>query len=328
MAITDTVPIPEAPGREGSRAWLVLAVGADRQHGGNDGYDDAPESRYGWDSTVPNHGEVAPGDAIVIWDKHWLIGASIIEEIEMGETVKPVYRCPHCERSGIKARRNRSPRFRCYKCRREFEEPHVIDQAVTTYVSEYSVGWVGLDACLSGRDLRALCLSPKSQLSLRPMHWDAFRAAVRSAAPDVPLTALEVRKGKLGSGGHRQVAVRVRRGQAGFRRKLLDEFDAVCAFTGSTPEPALEACHLYSYAAVGEHHDHGGLLLRRDVHRLFDLGHLAVDPTSMTIDVADPLLAFGTYAALNGRSLSVSTNAAHRQWLDYHWREHRPSTVD
>lgn len=36
------------------RAWLLLAVGDDRQPGGNEGYDDAPESHYSWDSTVPN----------------------------------------------------------------------------------------------------------------------------------------------------------------------------------------------------------------------------------------------------------------------------------
>ena len=43
-------------------AWLVLAVGDDRQHGGNEGYDAGPAVHYSWDSTVPNHEAVAGGE--------------------------------------------------------------------------------------------------------------------------------------------------------------------------------------------------------------------------------------------------------------------------
>jgi hypothetical protein len=97
----------------------------------------------------------------------------------------------------------------------------------------------------------------------------------------------------------------------------------MCAFTGPAPASALEACHLYSYAAVGQHHSHGGLLLRRDVHRLFDLGYLAVDPATTTIDVASPLLQFASYASLDDCPLQVPITPSHRKWLTYHWQEHR-----
>ncbi|MEV4666127.1 hypothetical protein AB0J85_29825 [Micromonospora echinofusca] len=42
-------------------AWLMLAVGADRQQGSNDGYDDDPDVYYSWDDTVPNARTVAIG---------------------------------------------------------------------------------------------------------------------------------------------------------------------------------------------------------------------------------------------------------------------------
>jgi hypothetical protein len=324
MATREIDKAPEMAANSDRRAWLVLAVGANRQHGGNDGYDDEPESRYGWDDTVPNHAELSAGDAIVIWDKNWLVGASVIDDIRVAKNTKPVYRCSNCGLSGIKERRTRQPRFRCYKCRTEFEEPTVIKQSVTTYTSEHAAGWVSLNGCLSGPELRGLCVSPRSQLSLRPLRWENFRAAVGSAAPELPLRALDSRTERI-VGGHRRAAVRVRRGQDGFRRRLLNEFGAVCAFTGPTPESALEACHLYSYAAVGKHHDHGGLLLRRDVHRLFDLGHLAVKPDTMTIDVAPSLSAFPTYAQLHGHATAAATTASHRRWLGFHWQEHRPT---
>lgn len=66
----------------------------------------------------------------------------------------------------------------------------------------------------------------------------------------------------------------------------------------------LEAAHLYRYADSGRHHDDGGFLLRRDVHRLFDLGHIAVDPRTMRIDIGDDLLPFDDYARLQERKQS------------------------
>lgn len=97
----------------------------------------------------------------------------------------------------------------------------------------------------------------------------------------------------------------------------------VCAISGAAPAAALEACHLYSYASIGQHHDHGGLLLRRDIHRLFDFGQLAINPSTMTIDVSPPLHAYPGYAELAGQPLRVSLTAGHRRWLTEHWRQHR-----
>lgn len=48
--------------QDGHGAWLMLAAGDDREHRGNDGYDDAPSAHYSRDSTVPNHLLPRPGD--------------------------------------------------------------------------------------------------------------------------------------------------------------------------------------------------------------------------------------------------------------------------
>ena len=56
-------------------AWLMIAAGEDRQHGGNQGYDDDPERHYSWDNTVANHRKPRNGHIIVLWDKRNLIGA-------------------------------------------------------------------------------------------------------------------------------------------------------------------------------------------------------------------------------------------------------------
>src|SRR5687767_681397 len=44
------------------RAWLLMAAGDNRGHGGNSGYDDQIDAYYSWDSNVPNHKNLRVGD--------------------------------------------------------------------------------------------------------------------------------------------------------------------------------------------------------------------------------------------------------------------------
>jgi ribosomal protein L37AE/L43A len=300
----------------------MLAVGEDRQHGGNDGYDDSPSTHYSWDETVPNHAAVRAGDRVVLWDKHTLLGASSIESIEEGRRSKKFHSCPKCDKAGIKERKTLKPRFRCHGCGATFDHPDTHSRRVRTYRSRHDVGWVDLAGTLSASELRALCTHPRSQLSIRALDWPRFEEAIRRTDPTVKLTVAEARSGRI-TGGHRPTTTRVRIGQATFRSRLLQQFGDVCAFTGRAPRPTLEAGHLYRYAEQGSHHDDGGLMLRRDVHRLFDLGQLAVDPRTMKIDVSPDLRGFPAYASLQGKDLQVPTQAGHRRWLAEHWRLHR-----
>jgi hypothetical protein len=101
----------------------LLAVGENRAFGSNDGYQDEPEAHYAWDSTVPNHARLMPGDAVVLWDKHSSIGKSVIESIDSRPATKTVYSRPSCGMAHIKARRTKTPRYICFRCHAEFEVP-------------------------------------------------------------------------------------------------------------------------------------------------------------------------------------------------------------
>jgi len=70
-----------------------------------------------------------------------------------------------------------------------------------------------------------------------------------------------------------------RKGQAAFRRALLEE-NPVCHLTGCTATKALEAAHIQSAAENGKAVVGNGILLRADLHRLFDLGFLAIEPST------------------------------------------------
>lgn len=305
-------------------AWLVIAAGADRQHGGNQGYDDDPERHYEWDDTVANHRAPRQGDVIVLWDKHCLIGASVIESIDEGEAEKERFRCPSCQKTKIKTRRKR-PLFRCYDaaCLAEFDQPLRERLKVHTYRTSHETGWVNLEAKLGAKQLRRLCIEPRSIQSIRKLKWNEFAEALRVAGGHFELRILADDE-RLIKGGHNQALVRVRVGQREFRLALVERYKSKCAFTGEQPTAVLDAAHLYRYSEVEEHHTDGGLLLRKDLHRLFDIGQLAVEPASLKIDVAAELKVFSDYAALHGRKLAVAPDAGTRKWLRAHWQQHRP----
>ena len=78
-----------------------------------------------------------------------------------------------------------------------------------------------------------------------------------------------------------------------------------CAISGHQPPEILEAAHLYRYSETSHHDSRGGLLLRRDLHALFDQWLLAIDPADWTVRVASKLLAFPWIAELDGRPVDL-----------------------
>lgn len=259
-------------------------------------------------------------------DKQRLLGLSVIEEISQETKDKLLFKCPRCGLAGIKARRTKLPLYKCYKCKHEFDKPDTATAAVTEYRSRHDAAWTALENLLPGTDLRLLCESPKSQLSMRPLRWSAFRTALAERGADRAVDRVVHRAPDFFfSQGHTLEIVRVRRGQQHFREHLLSAQGEVCAFTGDAPARVLEAGHLYSYAELGVHHEHGGLLLRRDIHRLFDDGLLAVHPGSLLVDVGDKLENYPQYASLHDRQLRTHLRDGQVEWLARHWAEHRAS---
>jgi putative restriction endonuclease len=74
------------------------------------------------------------------------------------------------------------------------------------------------------------------------------------------------------------VLMRPRLGQGAFRVVVTDAYKRACAVTHEHSLPVLEAAHIVPYAQGGAHEVSNGLLLRSDLHRLFDLGYVTVTP--------------------------------------------------
>lgn len=298
---------------------MLLAVGDNRQHGGNLGYEDDVEACYRWDDTVPNHGRVAVGDVVALWDKVRLLGTAIVSRIEAATDQKTVRRCARCSSANIKARKTKQPLFRCFDCFSEFDEPLAFDKLVRTYAASYPDTWRPSDRFVPAATLRNCALSPRAQNSIRQLDWGRFVSGALSGSRERELLVAS----RVLSEGHVLRTVRLRVGQAAFRHRLLSLYGPRCAISGDCPLSVLDAAHLYSYAGTGRHHDQGGLLLRRDIHRLFDVGELAVDPETTRVDLDDSVAVFPAYAPLAGQALTVDLTPLQQKWLLLHWRQHR-----
>jgi len=87
--------------------------------------------------------------------------------------------------------------------------------------------------------------------------------------------------------GTRQIPVRV--GQRAFKALVQEAYGRRCAVTGDRILPVLQAAHIRPVTQKGENRVNNGLLLRSDVHTLFDRGYLAIHPGRRTLLVSPRL---------------------------------------
>lgn len=99
---------------------------------------------------------------------------------------------------------------------------------------------------------------------------------------------------------YRQIVAR--RGQTAFRRELLSAYHSTCAITGTNIEGVLEAAHITPYNGIESNHVSNGILLRADIHTLWDLDLLGIDEETYTVVIADELKD-SVYAELEGKKI-------------------------
>jgi hypothetical protein len=115
------------------------------------------------------------------------------------------------------------------------------------------------------------------------------------------------------SDGRRRVlaAVLRRLGQQAFRRKLLTAYGTQCAVTRCAEKWVLEAAHITPYRGLKTNAVSNGLLLRADIHTLFDLALISIEPSQFNIRVSGRL-AGSHYAEFDGTKLLIPTRAGNR----------------
>lgn len=114
-----------------------------------------------------------------------------------------------------------------------------------------------------------------------------------------------------------------RRGQRAFRDALIAAYGGRCAISGCAILDVLEAAHIHPYRGPETNKVSNGLLLRADIHTLFDCGLIAIDDEKMRVIVA-PRLRATEYGSFHDREIlpSVSKTAS-KEALAKHRRSHK-----
>lgn len=111
--------------------------------------------------------------------------------------------------------------------------------------------------------------------------------------------------------------IAARRGQKKFRDALLKAYKNTCAISGCRFDEILEAAHIIPYSESGARHSivTNGILLRADLHTLFDLNLLKIHPGTLKVEL-DPILAQdASYANLSDKKISLPSNK--EDWPEY-----------
>jgi putative restriction endonuclease len=107
--------------------------------------------------------------------------------------------------------------------------------------------------------------------------------------------------------------IRPRLGQGAFRVAVTETYSRRCALTGERTLPILDAAHIRPYADGGSHEVANGLLLRTDIHRLFDLGYVTVNDGRFEVSKRLKLdFENGRhYYAMHGQAISLPKDPRH-----------------
>lgn len=119
--------------------------------------------------------------------------------------------------------------------------------------------------------------------------------------------------------------IRQRRGQQQFRATLLDAFGSRCVVSGCDVVGVLEAAHIRPYRGEQDNHPNNGLLLRTDLHTLFDLNLLGIEPVSQVIHI-HPAARRTPYDQFHGQRLTtpvpLSDVALLSRWQEFLAADH------
>ena len=105
--------------------------------------------------------------------------------------------------------------------------------------------------------------------------------------------------------------------QSNFRKILLEEYNNACVITGCTTQAALEAAHIIPFSQDGADTLENGLLLRADLHLLFDKGFMAINPETSEVHFKETDKNYNKYT-----HAKIPDNDKLHENLTAHWEKY------
>ncbi len=117
--------------------------------------------------------------------------------------------------------------------------------------------------------------------------------------------------------------IAVRQGQRKFRNQLIEAYEGKCAVTGYAVLDVLQAAHIVPYNGKITNEPANGLLLRSDIHDLFDWFLHAINPFDWSIKISK-LLSESDYADLDGKKIELPESSKYypsKIALEWHFEQ-------
>ena len=114
--------------------------------------------------------------------------------------------------------------------------------------------------------------------------------------------------------------IRIRRGQNKLRENLFIVYCDTCCITGCKVKDVLHACHIFEFTKSGNNHSTNALLLRSDIHDLFDASLIGINPTTLQVEISIQLIGI-EYQSLKGIRIAerIDKYLPNSQSLKYRW---------
>ncbi|MBW4600197.1 MAG: HNH endonuclease [Calothrix sp. FI2-JRJ7] len=330
------------------QAWLLLDFGEQRNYAGNTGYKDETSKRYQYDNNVPNSRQISEGDLVLLRSKAQLLGVARIQTIEKSQGKKELLRCPECEKTKLNRRKTKECEFRCYICKYEFDTPKKETVSCEIFTANFGNSFVPAEGAVGVKALQKACLNFNKQLSIQLIDLEQIEITLLKNAPAVLkllnqnshleyLQRDDADKNDDNSNtivycptesDRRQLImqqIRERRGQSEFRQALRSRYGDRCMITGCEIIDILEAAHISPYRGDEDNHPENGLLLRADLHTLFDLDLLGICPKNLKL-FFHPKIKIAGYKEWHCKKLLCSTSlkpsklALQKRWIKFYKR--------
>ncbi|AIE87188.1 HNH endonuclease [Fimbriimonas ginsengisoli] len=143
--------------------------------------------------------------------------------------------------------------------------------------------------------------------------------------PELAIPGDFVRERDRGRERYGEAVRKVRLGQGGFQVEVVEAYERRCALTGEKTLPVLQAAHIVPYSEGGEHEVQNGLLLRSDMHTLFDRGYLTITPdyrVEVSAQIQEQFTNGKLYYSYHGQELrslpSESRRRPSAEFLQWH----------
>ena len=298
------------------KGWIAIVPGADAERGRY-----RPVDGYAFSDHIPHHRLIGVNDFFFLRDNQRLLTVARVQSITSTDTECGIERCPDCKSSQVV----RVPKRASYRCvhGHEFRQPVPDLHRGKEYKARFGLDYVDLAVTIEVAEVRAFEFTNSKQLALRPGDVEGFFRYIarrdRKAAPvirgwlmeRVPiLDEADAETGEaddlFGTMAHNYRCIRQRRGRKSLRDELIRRYGHRCMISGCTVRALLEASYIQTKFSPVFNNPTNGLLLRSDLHTLFDLNLIGINPARLILAI-HPQLSETEYARFAGAPLLIDT---------------------